>query len=71
MSRSPEVPLIKQESVSSDNTVKLEDLQDAENDLYQKENQILVQRKTSSTQMTHLRLGSDPSENFYSKQMMS
>jgi len=42
MSRSPEVPLIKQESVSSDNTVKLEDLQDAENDLYQKENQILV-----------------------------
>ena len=34
MSRSPEVPLIKQESVSSDNTVKLEDLQDAENDLY-------------------------------------
>lgn len=72
MSKSPEGPLIKQESVSSDDTVKLEDLQDAENDLYQKENQIqLVQRKTSSTQMTHLRLGSDPSENFYSKPVMS
>ena len=50
LSKSPKAPLLlKQESVSSDNTVKLEDLQDAENDLYQKENQILVQRKTSST----------------------